>query len=206
MRGRKDAAIDMRIAADQCIDRMTEEESLAGYLALVVRCPSQPYENQLLIWKQYPKASEVAGALRWKREGKAIREGEKPIWILLPYIRYLKTDAAEALVLTGTDDREKAAFMLCEWGAGEVIITHNTEALVCDGEHIYRSPLLPRGLAGRTGRGDTTFAGYLCERLTRDIPEALEFAAALVSLKMETPGPFKGTREDVEDFIRRYYR
>ena len=89
MRGRKDAAIDMRIAADQCIDRMTEEESLAGYLALVVRCPSQPYENQLLIWKQYPKASEVAGALRWKREGKAIREGEKPIWILLPYIRYL---------------------------------------------------------------------------------------------------------------------
>ena len=124
----------------------------------------------------------------------------------LPYVRYLKTDAAEAEVLTGTDDREKAARMLCEWGAKEVIITHNTEALVCDGKNIYRSPLKPRGLAGRTGRGDTTFAGYLTERLDHDIPEALEFAAALVSLKMETPGPFKGTRDDVYAFIEKYYR
>ena len=125
---------------------------------------------------------------------------------LLPLIRYLKTDAAEAEVLTGTADREKAAFLLCEWGAGEVLITHNTEAIVCDGKKIYRSKLCPRGLAGRTGRGDTTFAGYLTERLTHDIPEALEFAAALVSLKMETPGPFMGTRDDVYAFIDRCYR
>ena len=124
----------------------------------------------------------------------------------LPYVRYLKTDAAEAEVMTGTEDREKAAFMLCEWGAKEVMITHNTEVIVCDGKKIYRSPLKPRGLAGRTGRGDTTFATYLTERLTKDIPEALEFAAALVSYKMETPGPFKGTREDINDFIKKYYR
>ena len=124
----------------------------------------------------------------------------------LPLIRYLKTDAAEAEVLTGTDDREKAAFMLCEWGAKEVLITHNTEAIVCDGERIYRAPLRARNLSGRTGRGDTTFAGYLGERLHRSIPEALEFAAALVSLKMETPGPFTGTREDVENYIREFYR
>lgn len=96
--------------------------------------------------------------------------------------------------------------MLCEWGAKEVLITHNTEAIVCDGTHIYRSKLCPRGLAGRTGRGDTTFAGYLIERLNHEIPEALEFAAALVSLKMETPGPFMGTRDDVYAFIEQYYR
>ena len=125
---------------------------------------------------------------------------------LLPYIRYLKTDAAEAEVLTGTDDREKAAFLLCEWGAKEVLITHNTEAIVCDGKQVYRAKLCPRNLKGRTGRGDTTFAGYLCERLHHDIPTALTFAAALVSLKMETPGPFKGTRADVEDYIRTFYR
>ena len=125
---------------------------------------------------------------------------------LLPLIHSLKTDAAEAEVLTGTADREKAAYMLCDWGAQEVLITHNTEAIVCDGKRIYRSPLRPRGLAGRTGRGDTTFAGYLTERLTHDIPEALEFAAALVSLKMETPGPFMGTRDDVYAFIEQYYR
>ena len=124
----------------------------------------------------------------------------------LPLIRYLKTDAAEAEVLTGTDDREKAAFLLCEWGAKEVLITHNTEAIVCDGQRIYRAPLKPRNLSGRTGRGDTTFAGYLTERLDHDIPAALEFAAALVSLKMETPGPFMGTRQDVLDYIERFYR
>ena len=124
----------------------------------------------------------------------------------LPLIRYLKTDAAEAEVLTGTDDREKAAFMLCEWGAKEVLITHNTEAIVCDGKYLFRAPLKARNLTGRTGRGDTTFAGYLGERLHRDIPEALEFAAALVSLKMETPGPFTGTREDVRRYIEEFYR
>ena len=37
--------------------------------------------------------------------------------------------------------------------------------------------------------GDTTFAGYINERLTADIPTALRFATALVSLKMETPAP-----------------
>ncbi|MBQ1581972.1 MAG: hypothetical protein II107_05830, partial [Prevotella sp.] len=66
--------------------------------------------------------------------------------------------------------------------------------------------LRPRNLSGRTGRGDTTFAGYLCERLDHDIPTALEFAAALVSLKMETPGPFKGTRQDVLAYLNRFYR
>ncbi len=118
----------------------------------------------------------------------------------LPYIRYLKTDAAEAEMLTGLSDREAAARLMCEWGAGEVMVTHNTEVIVCDGKNIYRAPLMPRNLSGRTGRGDTTFAGYLGERLSHGIQESLNFAAALVSLKMETPGPFTGTRADVIRF------
>ncbi len=119
---------------------------------------------------------------------------------LLPLIRYLKTDAAEAEMLTGTDDRERAARLLSLWGAKEVVITHNTEVIAFDGTDLYREPLRPRNLSGRTGRGDTTFAGYLIERLSKPIPEALAFAAALVSLKMETPGPFLGTRDDVLAF------
>lgn len=118
----------------------------------------------------------------------------------LPYIRYLKTDAAEAEGLTGTTDREAAAKMLYGWGAREIMITHNTEVIVYDGQKIYRAPLRPRNLTGRTGRGDTTFASYLIERQHTDIQTALNFSAALVSLKMETPGPFSGTREQVEQF------
>ena len=53
---------------------------------------------------------------------------------ILPLIDYLKTDAAEAEILTGTNDRVKAAHMLHEWGAKEVMISHNTELLVYDGE------------------------------------------------------------------------
>ena len=123
----------------------------------------------------------------------------------LKYIRYLKTDAAEAEILTGLTDREEAAKLMYSWGAKEIVITHNTEVIAYDGQRIYRAPLKPRDLSGRTGRGDTTFAGYITERQNCDIQEALTFSAALVSLKMETPGPFTGTRQDVLKYIKDFY-
>ncbi len=123
----------------------------------------------------------------------------------LKYIRYLKTDAAEAEVLTGLTDREEAARLMYSWGAKEIVITHNTEVIAYDGNRIYRAPLKPRNLTGRTGRGDTTFAGYITERRTASIQDALTFSTALVSLKMETPGPFMGTRDDVLQYIKDFY-
>jgi len=123
-----------------------------------------------------------------------------------PSIDYLKTDAAEAEVITGTKDRKIAAEMLFEWGAKEIMITHNKEVLIYNGKKHYTSPLKPRNLSGRTGRGDTCFSAYITERADKEIEEALLFASALVSLKMEKPGPFKGSRDDVEDYIKRYYQ
>ena len=124
----------------------------------------------------------------------------------LKYIRYLKTDAAEAEMLTGLTDREEAAKLMYKWGAKEIVITHNTEVIAYDGNEIYRAPLKPRNLSGRTGRGDTTFSGYITERQNSSIQDALVFSAALVSLKMETPGPFMGTREDVLSYMEKYYK
>jgi len=121
-------------------------------------------------------------------------------------IDYLKTDAAEAEILTGLADRPAAARQLYDWGAKEVMITHNSEVLVYDGKTVYTQPIKSRNLSGRTGRGDTTFAGYLNERLTCDAATALLWATALVSLKMETPGPFQGSRADVEAYIDLFYR
>ena len=123
----------------------------------------------------------------------------------LPLIRFLKTDAAEAEILTGLSDRREAAKVLYGWGAREIMITHNTEAIIFDGDRFYAEPLVPRNLNGRTGRGDTCFSAYITERLTRPIGQALLTAAALVSLKMETPGPFTGTRADVESYITAFY-
>jgi sugar/nucleoside kinase (ribokinase family) len=57
--------------------------------------------------------------------------------------------------------------------------------------------VLFRSNEGRTGRGDTTFGAYLARRLDHSIEESLRFAAAVVSIKMESPGPFRGSIEDV---------
>ena len=123
----------------------------------------------------------------------------------LPMIDYLKTDAAEAEILTGLTDRAEAAKLLHSWGAKEVLITHNTEVLAYDGNGIYPCPIKARNLSGRPGRGAPTFAGSPPERPRAGIAEALQYCTALVSLKMETPGPFMGTREDVLNYIREFY-
>ena len=124
---------------------------------------------------------------------------------MLPYIHFLKTDAAEAEIMTKTSDRYEAAKILYGWGAKEVLITHNTEVIVYDGENIYSCPIRARNLSGRTGRGDTTFAAYINERLTNGIEHSLLYATATVSLKMETPGPLKSNREDIENYIKELY-
>lgn len=124
---------------------------------------------------------------------------------MLPFVRFLKTDAAEAQIMTGTADRYAAAEILFSYGAKEVVITHNTEVLSYDGRDLYTCPIRSRNFSGRTGRGDSTFASYITERLHADIPSALLTATALVSLKMETPGLFRGTRADVEAYIDAFY-
>lgn len=124
---------------------------------------------------------------------------------MLPYIDFLKTDAAEAEIMTGTSDRYEAAKILYGLGTKEVLITHNTEVIAYDGEKIYSCPIRARNLSGRTGRGDTTFAAYINERLTNNIEQSLLYATATVSLKMETPGPLKETRADIESYIKEIY-
>ena len=151
-------------------------------------------------------ALDVQGFLRNVGEDKEmVFKDWKKKKAYLPYIDYLKTDAAEAEIMTGTKDRKKAAEMLFGWGAKEIMITHNKEVLIYNGKKHYTCPLKPRNLSGRTGRGDTCFSAYITERLNKDIEDALLFASALVSLKMEKPGPFRGTRDDVEDYIKKFY-
>jgi len=121
----------------------------------------------------------------------------------LPHVRYFKADAAEAEILTGLTDREKAARTIAAWGRNaqgrepEVMVTHNTEVIALVDGKVYRAPFTPANLSGRTGRGDTTFAAYLAWRMRHDPQESVRFAAALCSIKMEAPGPFGGTLDEV---------
>ena len=109
----------------------------------------------------------------------------------------VKLDVVEARILTGSDDLAAAAKQFADWGCPEVVITRADGVLArVDGETFFE-PFSNRSVVGRTGRGDTTFAGYMARRLSHPPAAALKFAAALVSLKMETLGPFAGTLQDV---------
>jgi len=114
----------------------------------------------------------------------------------------LKLDVVEARILTGTEDLEKAAIIVESWGCPETMITHSQGVLARVNGVTYYEKFSNSNFSGRTGRGDTTFAAYLSWRLDHDVRESLKFAAALVSIKMETPGPFKGTLEDVAKRLR----
>jgi sugar/nucleoside kinase (ribokinase family) len=114
----------------------------------------------------------------------------------------LKLDIVEAKILTGTDDLEKAGTIVESWGCPEILITHSQGVLARVRGNTYYEKFSNSNVSGRTGRGDTTFAAYLSWRLNHEVAESLKFAAALVSIKMETPGPFKGTLEDVARRIK----
>jgi len=109
----------------------------------------------------------------------------------------VKLDIVEAEVLTGTRNMEEAARLVEQWGSLETIMTSSDGAFVrCKGK-TYFETFTNRSSQGRTGRGDTTTGAYLARRMDYPVQESLRFAVALASIKMETPGPFRGSLEDV---------
>ena len=180
--------------------------------------PCKLYHLAGLLYGDFPNAlfehlhgrgmlsADAQGLLRHNEKGALTFHDWPDKLRYLPYIDILKTDAAEAEILTGTTDRAAAARQLSAWGASEIFISHNSEMLAYDGRQIYTCPVKARNLTGRTGRGDTTFGSYLAMRmLGYPVQEALLYATACVSLKMETPGPFAGSRTDVERYIAAFY-
>jgi len=109
----------------------------------------------------------------------------------------VKLDIVEAEVLTGTRNLEDAAKQVEEWGVLETILTSSDGALARHKGKTYFERFSNRSSHGRTGRGDTTMGAYLARRMDHGVQESLAFAVALASIKMETPGPFRGSLEEV---------
>jgi sugar/nucleoside kinase (ribokinase family) len=162
--------------------------------------------------KRAPLAVDAQGLVRKVMPDNAMESAEWPDFRkALPYFTYFKADAAEAEFLTGIntstrDGRIAAGKRLRDWGAKEVVLSHNTELLSFSESGIVGAPFKNRSLIGRTGRGDTSFTSYITERFSQPPAVAVKFAAALTSMKMEIPGPFKKTRADVEAFIAQFYK
>ncbi|MFX0036562.1 MAG: hypothetical protein ACFE9I_13100 [Candidatus Hermodarchaeota archaeon] len=124
---------------------------------------------------------------------------------ILSKIKVLKVDQNEAAVLTNQNDINQASEELSELGPSEILITHQKGITVNVNKEIFTFPWKNKTSAGRTGRGDTAFISYLGSRINKDPKESLKFAAALTSLKLETPGPFNLPLDQVERLIKEEY-
>ena len=154
------------------IKSMPDTDSLIYHLAGLFR-GEIPDEFIPFLAKKGKVGIDAQGLLRCSEEGILLFRDWDSKRELLPLITFLKTDAAEAEILTGETDREKAAHILASWGADEVMVTHNTEVIVLVAGTLYRAPYTPSNLSGRTGRGDTTFAAYLAWRLDHGPEESV---------------------------------
>lgn len=123
----------------------------------------------------------------------------------LRHVNIIKADEAELQALTGLNNAGDGAKLLAGWGVKEVVVTNGSKgSFIYADETFYTIPAYrPQMVIDATGCGDTYMAGYLYRCVKgADIQQAGEFAAAMASLKMESPGPFTGTEDDVLRIMR----
>ena len=159
--------------------------------------------------KKYPKilCLDAQGFIRFRDKKKvfysplSVKEKKE----IISDINVLKVDQTEAEILTGQKIIGKAANDLLTFGPKEILITHQKGISVFTSNTSFHFPWRNKNTTGRTGRGDTAFISYLGSRLTKSLEESLGFAAALTSLKLESPGPFSLPLYQVESLIKREY-
>lgn len=145
-----------------------------------------------------PVGLDVQGFVR-VREGDALVTRDWPGKTTdLAGVTFLKVDDVEAEVLTGRDDPREAARALAALGPREVVLTRARGLLVLADGAFCEAPFVPKDTIGRTGRGDTCFSTYVAARLDLPPAPACRLAAAVTSLKLERPGPYRGTRDEAE--------
>ncbi len=152
-------------------------------------------------------ALDIQGFMRsFQEEDKEMRLDE---WRekneILSLVDILKVDRAEAEILTGEKNPEKAVRILSSFGPEEILLTYHDGVLVYAQGEIHTALFTGEvKIEGRTGRGDTTTGAYLGQRILGESPgSACCFAAALCSLKMKSRGPFRGNVEDVQKIAKK---
>lgn len=148
-------------------------------------------------------ALDIQGWLRVVRDGLLVSDGWPGKEAILPLVTVFKTDAVEAKLVTGLDDRYEAARRLAAYGPKEVLMTHGGGVLVHHDGVFHEAPWAPEAVRGRSGRGDTCTASYLSRRLTAPPEDAVVWAAAVTSLKLEAEGPFRRTQAEAQALYER---
>ncbi|HET6487199.1 MAG TPA: PfkB family carbohydrate kinase [Spirochaetia bacterium] len=151
-----------------------------------------------LVARQCAIALDAQGFVRALRDGVLCQRKWPEAERLLPRVSILKADVNEAETLTGSRDFRAAASIIRSKGAAEALITSKEGVLAADQTGYHEAVFLPRRVVGRSGRGDTCLAAYAARRLTHPAAEAVIWAAAVTSIKLETDGPFRGGPAEVE--------
>jgi sugar/nucleoside kinase (ribokinase family) len=150
-------------------------------------------------------AADMQGFVRVLRGQSLVYESWEEMKDTLNYLDVLKSDAVEAEALTGESDLYNAAKIFSQMGPKEVVLTHKDGILLYSAEEYYQANFYPQVLDGRSGRGDTCIGVYTAMRLTKSPNDALNWAAAVTSLKMEKLGPFDRSIQEVEELLRAKY-
>jgi len=161
---------------------------------------------EVLAQKKERIAADAQSFVRIDRGGTLLSAEWPEKQAVLALVNVFKADAVEAKLLTGSADIRTAAKLLHELGPREIVLTHRDGVLAYDGDGFHEAGFFPRELVGRTGRGDTCIASYMGRRLNASSAEAIVWAAAVTSLKMESEGPFRRDIREVERFIEENYR
>lgn len=98
-------------------------EVLTQYLSAMARFHSYSFGNVMLIARQRPNATNVAGLRTWNSLGRFVKRGEKGILILAPMISRTKADRAEA----ATEDTKESQAQLYGFRAIYVFDISQTE-------------------------------------------------------------------------------
>jgi len=151
-------------------------------------------------------ALDVQGFIRVVRDGRLTFDDWQGKASILRRVTVLKTDAVEARLITGESDRYVAARRLAALGPREVLLTHAGGVLVLHEGIIHEAPFVPVEVRGRSGRGDTCTSAYLSRRLSAPPVDAVVWAAAVTSLKLEAEGPFRRHIAEVEALYERLRR
>ena len=177
----------------------------------VVVSPSLRGEVELEFFTELRKrpglilSADVQGFVRVLRGEDLVYEPWPEMPDVLKNLDILKTDAVEAAYLTGETDIEKAAKFFADFGVPEVLLSHSEGILVhVDGRN-YHYKFHARSMAGRSGRGDTCVGSYVAMRQSLPPVEAGKWSAAATSLKVERPGVFDRTVNEVKAFIAEHY-
>lgn len=148
-------------------------------------------------------ALDVQGFIRVVRNGILTQDDWPGKEEILRLVTVLKTDAVEAALITGESDRYTAARRLAAYGPREVLLTHGGGVLVYHDGVFAEAPFVPGEVRGRSGRGDTCTSAYLSRRLSAPPREAVTWAAAVTSLKLEAEGPFRRELAEAEALYER---